>query len=29
MVGDTMSQELVELNSRSMITIYGPIKHES
>ena len=29
MFGNTMSQELVELNSRNMITIRGPIKHES
>ena len=27
--GSTMSEELVELNSRNMITIRGPIKHES
>jgi len=24
-----LSQELIELNSRNMITIRGPIKHES
>ena len=29
MFGSTVSQELVELNSRNMITIRGPIKHES
>ena len=27
--GNTVSQELIELNSRNMITIRGPIKHES